>query len=432
MLEFNNFIKWERTSRDTIDFKKIYCDIADDVIAGLMLSEIVYWYLPSKNGKSKLRVERDDYLWIVIRREDWWNRIRVSARQADKAIGRLIERGVIKKEIYKFNGEPTTHLRIVEEKFLELWDYYNENPQDYNDEENDSEISKSPNGEIGNHQTVNSNLPNGDLHIQRLQHRLPGTKVDKSTFVDEQFLEDGNQDVNEKGNIENQSFFVNAELEDSQITCLRPPPIVLDNNTFAKPRPAGSTIGYHKRSSGIKKADIGAAPVTQVEKKKRNNRDELKDWLISLLRIFDLEYTFNGRNYDDPDIGHYLKTARTLKNAVDKNNQQYSDREQYDEAIVVELDQYIRDWFGKKLDYTVEVFARHINKFLIHKREQQELDRQKRMLPMPKKPSHPVVAQNIPLTVSNRSLILERTSAILPTNYFDENQVVVVNDFEEE
>ena len=51
------FQDWERKTKDTKDFKLTYVDVANsDLIAGLMLSEIVFWYLPSRNGESKLRV----------------------------------------------------------------------------------------------------------------------------------------------------------------------------------------------------------------------------------------------------------------------------------------------------------------------------------------------------------------------------------------
>ena len=61
MKNFKEFLDWEKTSKDTIDFKKVYVDMADDLIAGLVLSELIYWYLPSKdNGKNKLRVTHDD------------------------------------------------------------------------------------------------------------------------------------------------------------------------------------------------------------------------------------------------------------------------------------------------------------------------------------------------------------------------------------
>ena len=56
---FDQFLSWEAKSRDIIDFKKIYVDIADDLIAGLLLSQIIYWHLPNEHGKTKLRVQKD-------------------------------------------------------------------------------------------------------------------------------------------------------------------------------------------------------------------------------------------------------------------------------------------------------------------------------------------------------------------------------------
>ena len=78
--EWSDFLLWETASRDTIDFKTIYVDMAGDLIAGLMLSQIIYWYLPAKDGSSKLRICRDNYYWIAKGREDWWDEIRISKK----------------------------------------------------------------------------------------------------------------------------------------------------------------------------------------------------------------------------------------------------------------------------------------------------------------------------------------------------------------
>lgn len=117
-----NFLSWEQASRDTIDFKTIYVDMADDLIAGLLLSQIVYWYLPSKKGGSKLRVFKDGYYWIAKARHEWWDEIRVKPRQIDRAITKLEEKGIIVSHVYRFNNAPTTHIRIDKEGFLAAWD----------------------------------------------------------------------------------------------------------------------------------------------------------------------------------------------------------------------------------------------------------------------------------------------------------------------
>jgi hypothetical protein len=116
------FFAVEKESKDTIDFKKIYVDMAScDLLAGLALSEIVYWHLPSKTGSSKLRVEHDGKLWIAVRRYEWWDRARITPDQSDRAIRILVDEGLIEKKLYKFNGDPTIHIRIIEERFLSLY-----------------------------------------------------------------------------------------------------------------------------------------------------------------------------------------------------------------------------------------------------------------------------------------------------------------------
>jgi hypothetical protein len=51
------FLAWEKATCDIVDFKRIYVDMAGDLVTGLMLSQLVYWcLLPDGKGESKLRV----------------------------------------------------------------------------------------------------------------------------------------------------------------------------------------------------------------------------------------------------------------------------------------------------------------------------------------------------------------------------------------
>ena len=122
MNSFDEFLLWERTTRDSIDFKKIYVDIAGDLIAGLMLSQIVFWYLPDKNGNSKMRVRKDGYDWIAKSNAEWYDEIRITEWQAPRALNILEEKGIIEKRLYKFDGAPTIHIRLIQDKFMELWE----------------------------------------------------------------------------------------------------------------------------------------------------------------------------------------------------------------------------------------------------------------------------------------------------------------------
>lgn len=120
-MNFDTFLEWEQATNDILDFKKVYVDMAGSINAGLMLSHIVYWYLPNAQGETKLRVYRNGHHWIACRRYEWWERIRLNIKQADSALKALEQRGLIKKQTFKFNGEPTVHVRLVKAVFVRHW-----------------------------------------------------------------------------------------------------------------------------------------------------------------------------------------------------------------------------------------------------------------------------------------------------------------------
>lgn len=116
------FLAWEKTTTDTVDFKRIYVDMAGDLVAGLMLSQLVYWYLlPNRKGESKLRVHRDGHWWVAKQRDDWWDEIRLSPKRVDRAIKILVNAGLVVKKNSMFNGKRTAFLRIDWETFRIAW-----------------------------------------------------------------------------------------------------------------------------------------------------------------------------------------------------------------------------------------------------------------------------------------------------------------------
>ena len=123
------FLNWEQSSRDTIDFKKAYIDMAGDLIAGLVLSQIVYWHLPGRNGVTKLSVSHDGELWIAKKRTEWWNEIRVTPKQLDRALIILEKKQLIITALYHFGSKPTKHIRINWSGFLPLFDQFSISPK---------------------------------------------------------------------------------------------------------------------------------------------------------------------------------------------------------------------------------------------------------------------------------------------------------------
>lgn len=154
------FIAWESATRDTIDFKKCYVDAAGgDLVAGLLLSQIVYWHLPSARAhESRLRVAKDGVKWLAKVRTDWWDECRISPKQFDRACSVLEERGLIVSAVMKFNNNPTKHIRIVWDVFMAkveaaIW----AEAQRQKDKERGK--SKLPDGGNGNYPLGNNEIP---------------------------------------------------------------------------------------------------------------------------------------------------------------------------------------------------------------------------------------------------------------------------------
>lgn len=101
-----------------------HIDIAGDLVAGTLLSRIMWWFAPTPDGKTKLRVFKDGHWWLAKNREDWWDEIRITAKQYDRAIKILEQKKLVIKKLFKFDGNPTTHIRLNFEQLeseLEKW-----------------------------------------------------------------------------------------------------------------------------------------------------------------------------------------------------------------------------------------------------------------------------------------------------------------------
>lgn len=115
---FKDFIQWERTTNDTIDVKRCYIDMTNDLIAGILLSQIVYWHLPNKKSQTKLRVIKRRRYWLVKDRKAWWQECRITPKQFDRAINILKEMKLVHIGFFRFNGLRTMHIALDEYAFV--------------------------------------------------------------------------------------------------------------------------------------------------------------------------------------------------------------------------------------------------------------------------------------------------------------------------
>lgn len=88
----NDFIKWESSTRDTIDLKRTYVDLFERLTGGVLFSQLMFYFLPVQDEKTRLF--RDHYKliwigdeqWVPMRRGEWWEACRVREDEADTVL----------------------------------------------------------------------------------------------------------------------------------------------------------------------------------------------------------------------------------------------------------------------------------------------------------------------------------------------------------
>lgn len=86
--------------------------VAGDLVVGALLSQIVYWHLPSADGSSKLKVKRAGHLWVAKTREAWVAETCLTMKQYKRAIRVLRAKGLVEVRTMLFAGIAMTHLRL--------------------------------------------------------------------------------------------------------------------------------------------------------------------------------------------------------------------------------------------------------------------------------------------------------------------------------
>jgi hypothetical protein len=123
-MTFDKFLTVEKSSGETLKLKLLYIDIAEDLIAGILLSQIIYWNLPGKSGRTKIRINKEGRDWIAKQRHDWYKECRISPSQYDRAIKILKNLNIVDTKIFKFKGNPTIHVSLNKDSFLDLVEKY--------------------------------------------------------------------------------------------------------------------------------------------------------------------------------------------------------------------------------------------------------------------------------------------------------------------
>ena len=175
---------------DTIAVKRSYIDMAGDLHAGILLSQIMYWNQPSSKGnEDKLCVEHEGHKWLAKGRADWWDECRISPKQFDRAVAILEEKKLVFTTVKKFAGSPTKHIRINWEGLSAIYDSYIACPQGVNSIFHKGQYPNSPkvNNDIPQRstsltenttQTTNKEIPKRGEESLRSPGRAPNVEND--------------------------------------------------------------------------------------------------------------------------------------------------------------------------------------------------------------------------------------------------------------
>jgi hypothetical protein len=116
--------------------------VGGDLPAALLLSQLLWWHQPAKDGRPKLTYERDGHRWLIRKDNAWERDTCLTAKQVRRAKSVLVTAGLVECRPFRFHGAPTSAWRPV---FPALQAAHPENPDLYREGQNGS----VPGGTVG-------------------------------------------------------------------------------------------------------------------------------------------------------------------------------------------------------------------------------------------------------------------------------------------
>lgn len=122
-MDMNEFLQLKAMEQQRVNFEMTYVDMTGDLISGLLLSQIVYWFTPTKEGKNKTRVTYKGRKALAKARNEWFDEIRITEKQYDKAIKILETLKIVDVVNSMFNSKRTPFIMLNDDVFLEKYRY---------------------------------------------------------------------------------------------------------------------------------------------------------------------------------------------------------------------------------------------------------------------------------------------------------------------
>ncbi len=120
-IDWDQFCVMERLTNDAIDLKKAYIDMAGgDILAGLFISQVVFWELPSRDGNEKKVINMNGKYWIIKTAEEWHKETRLKEKQLLRCVEFWKEKKMIDVEVHHFMGKKSRYICLNRKKFVKL------------------------------------------------------------------------------------------------------------------------------------------------------------------------------------------------------------------------------------------------------------------------------------------------------------------------
>lgn len=103
-----------------VAYAPVYTELTGDLAAGIVLSQLVYWFKPSRAGKSKLTVVRDGTLWLAKNRQEMRAECGLTEWQYRSAMDKLKDMGLVEVQTHLFHGKTTPHIRLELDRLAAL------------------------------------------------------------------------------------------------------------------------------------------------------------------------------------------------------------------------------------------------------------------------------------------------------------------------
>ena len=97
-------------------YSRAYVAICGDVLAGIVLGQIVYWFERlEENEKWGVRNKGDGRVWLAKSNVEFTEEIGLSRKQLDRVFAILEENQFVETRLWRFNGAPVRHVWLNEE-----------------------------------------------------------------------------------------------------------------------------------------------------------------------------------------------------------------------------------------------------------------------------------------------------------------------------